>query len=133
MKFAVRFILLSAILVPHLPAQTAQIEQTPACKKIQLEGLRISISAGIAQGLLITKAEPVWKHLQGEPRVSGSVFVQFELGVHSEVLCPRIRSGPQLLQQPVLDAVRKYKYKPYLLNGRAVVVSTVMSIPASNY
>jgi len=133
MKTAARFVLLSAILVPHLPAKTAQIDQTPACKKIQLEGLRISISGGVAQGLLITKAEPVWKHLQMEARVSGTVVVQFELGKHGEILCPRIISGPLLLQQPVLDAVRKYKYKPYLLNGEPVLVSTVVSIPASNY
>jgi len=31
-----------------------------------------------------------------------------------------------MLRKPVLDAVKKYKYKPYLLNNNAVeVVSTV--------
>jgi outer membrane biosynthesis protein TonB len=49
-----------------------------------------------------------------EGRVSGTVVIQFVLGKHGEVLCPRVISGPQLLQQSVLDAIRKYEYKPYL-------------------
>jgi len=93
----------------------------------------ISISAGVTEKLLIHKVDPVWNHLPMEGRVSGTVVIQFELGKHGEVLCPRVISGPQLLQQPVLSAIRKYEYKPYLLNGDAVVVSTTASITASNY
>lgn len=95
--------------------------------------MHISISEMVTEKLLITRVEPIWKNLPMEGRVSGTIVVQFELGKHGEVLCPRIISGPQALQQPVLDAVLKYKYKPYLLNGEAVVVSTTASIPISNY
>jgi protein TonB len=116
-----------------LLTQSAQSSQTPDCKKIEFEGRYISISQGVAEKLLITKVEPVWKHLPMEASVSGTVVVKFQLGKHGEVLCPMIVSGPLLLKQPVLDAVRKYKYKPYLLNGEAVLVSTAVSITASNY
>jgi outer membrane biosynthesis protein TonB len=33
-----------------------------------------------------------------------------------------------MLQKSALDVVRKYKYKPYLLKGRAVDVETTVSI-----
>jgi protein TonB len=35
-------------------------------------------------------------------------------------------SGPLMLQKRVLDSVRKYEYKPYLLNGEAVNVETTV-------
>ena len=49
-----------------------------------------------------------------------------------------------MLQKPVLDAVRKYKYKPYLmaldhsftsfpLNGKAVEVETTVSVTMDSY
>jgi len=92
----------------------------------------ISISAGVAEKLLIHKVDPVWNHLPMEARVSGTVVMQFELGKRGEVLCPKAISGPQLLQQPALDAIRKYRYKPCLLNGEAVLVSTWASITITN-
>ena len=33
-----------------------------------------------------------------------------------------------MLRKPVLDAIRKYKYKPYLLSGKAVEVETTVSV-----
>lgn len=68
-----------------------------------------------------------------EARVTGTVVIHFSLGRNGEVLCPKVISGPKMLQQPVLEAVRKYKYKPYLLDGEAIIVSTKISVITSNY
>ena len=37
-------------------------------------------------------------------------------------------SGPDMLQQAALDAVRQWRYKPYLLNGEPVEVRTTINI-----
>jgi protein TonB len=37
-------------------------------------------------------------------------------------------SGPDLLQQAALDAVKQWRYRPYLLNGEPVEVRTTINI-----
>ena len=61
-------------------------------------------------------------------RVTGTVVVAIQIGKNGDVRSAKVTSGPALLHQPVLDAVRKYKYKPYLLNSTAVEVLTTVSV-----
>jgi hypothetical protein len=37
-------------------------------------------------------------------------------------------SGATILRQPYVDAVMRWTYKPYLLNGRPVEVQTVVTL-----
>lgn len=37
-------------------------------------------------------------------------------------------SGPEVLREPNLEAVRQWTYKPYLLNGNPVWVQTTITI-----
>jgi protein TonB len=61
-------------------------------------------------------------------RVTGTVVLAITIDKEGNVLHPKVVSGPKMLQKMVLDAVRKYKYKPYLLNGKAVEVETTVSV-----
>jgi len=82
----------------------------------------------MAEKLLIHKAEIICPHIAMAARVTGTVVVAFEIDTNGDVLLPRVISGPQMLRKAVLDAVRKYKYQPYLLNGNAVDVETTVSV-----
>ena len=105
----------------------------PFQKRLALDGIYNWISPGVAESLLVYKAEPVLKHPAMEARFKATVVVGFELGKDGEVLHPMVISGPKMLQQSVLNAVRHYKYKPYLLNGEPLVVATWLSVLVSNY
>jgi protein TonB len=59
--------------------------------------------------------------------------VVIEIDKNGNVLHPKVISGPELLRKPVLDAVRKYKYKPYLVKGKAVKVETTVYVTLPNY
>jgi len=61
-------------------------------------------------------------------RVTGTVVIGIDIGVHGEVLHPVLVSGPKILQQAALDSVRQYKYKPYTIAGKPVEVETTVSI-----
>jgi protein TonB len=37
-------------------------------------------------------------------------------------------SGPVMLRQAAADAVRKWRYKPYMLNNRPVEVETTINV-----
>jgi protein TonB len=40
----------------------------------------------------------------------------------------RVISGPPMLQRAAVDAVRSWRYKPYLLNREPVEVETTVSV-----
>lgn len=62
-------------------------------------------------------------------RVTGTVMIGMDIGIQGNVLHPVVISGPKMLRQAALDAVRQYKYKPYLLKGKPVQVETTVSVP----
>jgi TonB family protein len=122
MKIRARFLLFSAILASNLLAQTNPRPTTQQPYEIQ-------ISSGVAEKLLIHKVEPdACPHIAMAARVIGTVVVAFEIDENGDVLHPHVVTGPKMLQKAVLDAVRKYKYKPYLLNGKAIEVETTVSV-----
>jgi protein TonB len=40
----------------------------------------------------------------------------------------RVVSGPALLRQAALDAVKQWRYRPYMLNGQPVEVETAVEV-----
>ena len=92
-----------------------------------LDNVDIWVSSGVAEKLLIHKVD--WEcPAVANSLVTGTVVVAFEIGRNGDVLHPMVISGPLRLHARVLDAVRKYKYKPYLLNGKAVEVATTVYV-----
>jgi outer membrane biosynthesis protein TonB len=124
MKTAACFALLSAILASSLFGQS---QASPAAAP---PPHLIRISAKVAEKLLLQKVEVCYDPTHAwASRVSGTVIVAIEIDKNGNVLHPAVVSGPFRLQKPVLDAIQKYyKYKPYLLNSRAVDVETTVSV-----
>ena len=120
MKKAACFVLTLAILSIRLLAQTNPTKVLP---------YEISISPEVAEKLLIHKVDPdACPHIAMAAHVIGTVVVDFDIDKNGNVLHPTAISGPAMLRKSVLDAVRKYKYKPYLLKGKAVEVETTVSV-----
>ncbi len=89
---------------------------------------RMSISTGVAGGLLIQKTSPVYPQMAREARVSGTVVIQATISKTGEIQNLHVVSGPTMLRQPALDAVKTWRYKPYLLDGEPVDVETTVSV-----
>ncbi|HEY2860002.1 MAG TPA: energy transducer TonB [Terracidiphilus sp.] len=100
------------------------------CTRIQLpEGTApahpdIVVSAGVAAGMLLTKVDPVYPPYD----VSGTVVLLAVINTKGRVESLRVISGPALLQQSALEAVRQWKYRPYRLNNRPVEVETTINV-----
>jgi protein TonB len=92
---------------------------------------KISISAGVAGGLLIQKNAPVYPQIAREARVSGTVVIQATISKTGVIENLRAVSGPTMLRQSALDAVKTWRYKPYLLDGDPVDVETTVSVTFS--
>ncbi|MGA9668025.1 MAG: TonB family protein [Terracidiphilus sp.] len=97
--------------------------------KVKIESPRIvTISSGVAQGMLLQKSSPVYPPIAKTARVSGTVVLQATISKYGQIENLRVLSGPPMLQKAAVDAVRNWKYKPYLLDSQPVEVDTTVSV-----
>lgn len=88
----------------------------------------VTISAGVAVGLLIQKTAPTYPGIAKAARVSGTVEIQATISKIGTIKDMRVVSGPAMLRQAALDAVRTWRYKPYRLNNEPVEVQTTINV-----
>ena len=88
----------------------------------------LTISQGVSQGLLLKKVQPAYPPTALRMRIEGPVKLMATVGKTGNVTEVKVVSGDQLLTQSAVDAVKQWKYKPYLLNGDPVEIQTEISI-----
>jgi len=88
----------------------------------------VSISAGVAVGMLDDHRAPLYPIDAKKAGVSGMVVLGAVIGTDGSVKELHVVSGPELLQQAAMDAVRSWHYRPYLLNGQPVEIRTTINV-----
>ena len=78
--------------------------------------------------MLSSKTPPVYPIDAKKAGVTGTVVLTAVIGTDGLIKDLQIVSGPDLLQQAAIDAVRQWHYRPYLLNGQPVEVRTQINI-----
>jgi TonB family protein len=71
-------------------------------------------------GELIHWVEPVYPPDARQARLEGTVKLHVVVGANGEIQSFRTVSGPESLAQAAMIAVREWRYRPTLLNGKAV-------------
>lgn len=89
---------------------------------------KINISAGVAVGMLIQKTQPIYPPIAKAARVQGTVILQATISKQGTIENLRVISGPAMLQEAALDAVKTWRYRPYLLNNEPVEVETTINV-----
>ena len=88
----------------------------------------VNISAGVAVGLLIKKTDPAYPPIAKTARVAGTVVISATITKTGTLANLKAVSGPAMLRQAALDAVRTWRYKPYQLNNEPVEVETTVNV-----
>lgn len=88
----------------------------------------IAVSSKIMQGQRITGSMPVYPPEAKKARVQGTVVIEVVIDKEGSVSQERVVSGPEMLQASATDAVRDWTYKPFLLNGEPVEVTTTINV-----
>jgi len=88
----------------------------------------LRISGGVAQGLLLTPLRPTYPRIAIATRTEGTVVVQAVISRSGTVESLHVVSGPTLLQNAALEAIREARYSPYRLDGDPVEVETTFSV-----
>jgi TonB family protein len=88
----------------------------------------VDISSAVAGGLLLRQVQPDYPAIAKAARVQGTVVLQATISTTGTIENLRVISGNAMLQNAALDAVRQWKYKPYLLGGNPVEVETTVNV-----
>ena len=99
------------------------VNSTAAIPK-QVVPQRIRVSSGVSTGLLIRKVTPNYPPLAKQARIQGQVVLQAEISKEGTIQNLQLISGHPMLAPAAIEAVRQWRYKPYLLNGEPVAVET---------
>jgi len=89
---------------------------------------RVVVSSGVAVSMLKTKVNPVYPTEAIKNHISGTVALHATISAKGNVESLRVISGPDSLQQAALETVRKWTYRPYLLNNLPVKVETTINV-----
>ncbi len=86
------------------------------------------VSSGVINGLAISQTKPVYPPIARAAHVSGAVVLHAMISKAGVVENLQVISGPEMLRAAALDAVRTWRYKPYLLNGEPTEVETTVTV-----
>lgn len=103
---------------------TSSISAIPKLEPVK----RIRVSQGVTQGLLVHKVEPQYPKIALAARITGVVQLHAIISKDGNIKELQTLSGPPLLIPSAIDAVKQWRYRPYLLNGEAVEVETSVTV-----
>jgi len=86
------------------------------------------VSAGVVPGELIVKVNPLYPAGARAAHVEGAVTMSALIATDGSVGDLRVLSGNPLLVSAALDAVKRWRYRPFLLNGKPVEGETTVVV-----
>lgn len=89
---------------------------------------KLRVSSGVAAGMLVAQIKPQYPRLAMQARVQGTVVLQAVIGKDGTVRDLHVLSGHPLLAPAAIEAVKQWRYRPYLLNNEPVEVDTQINV-----
>jgi TonB family protein len=90
--------------------------------------LRIRQGGNVTAATLVHRADAIYPDEAKASRTQGRVVLHVVIGVDGAVIESEAVSGDPVLVKAAIDAVRQWKYKPTLLNGKPVEVDTTVTL-----
>ena len=86
------------------------------------------VPAEVMQKLLIHRVEPAYPAEARRAKLEGVIALDIVVGRDGSVMSVRPLNGPDILARSATDALRWWKFEPYQVNGKPVVVETTMAV-----
>jgi TonB family protein len=88
----------------------------------------VRVSSGVIASLMLERVDPVYPPIARAAGVQGVVILHAILSKNGTIESLQVISGSPMLMGAAMDAVKLWRYKPYLLNGVPVEVDTVINV-----
>jgi len=89
---------------------------------------KMKISQGVAQGLIIKRVPPEYPRAALTMRIEGAVELAATISKDGDIKDVKVLKGDSQLSHAAVQAVKQWKYKPYLLNGEPVEIQTQITV-----
>jgi len=89
---------------------------------------RIRVSQGVSSRLLEHKVPPKYPREAREENIQGIVNLRVNIDTQGNVYKLEIVSGDPTLAAAAIDAVRQWKYRPFLFNGEPIEMETQVQV-----
>ena len=86
------------------------------------------MSPAVLLGYKVSGDTPQYPDKAKSAGVQGVVILEATISKAGSIRDLSVVSGPLLLQDAALNAVKSWRYKPYLLNGEPVEVQTLINV-----
>jgi TonB family protein len=88
----------------------------------------LPVGASVLAGHKISGKDVQYSMMAKQQRIQGTVLLDAVISKTGTITNLQVISGPVALRQSSVDAVKTWKYQPYLLNGEPVEVSTEINV-----
>jgi TonB family protein len=103
-------------------------ERNPRCVEDSAPAGRVRLSETASQVFLITKIEPVYPPEARQTRVEGQVVLRILIGTTGDVEDTHLVSGDPLLVPAAMEAVKQWKYRPFLIGSEPAKMDTQTTV-----
>ena len=104
-------------------SSTPVLAKTPAATP-----KRVRVPAQVAEANLVYDVAPKYPPEAGRARIEGTVVLLAVIGKDGAVEDVRVKSGVSVLAQAAIEAVKQWRYRPYLVNGEPVEIDSQITI-----
>jgi TonB family protein len=99
-----------------------------ASKQPVAPAVPLPVGGDVKTARLLSSAPPVYPSLARAQHIEGAVLVDALVDVNGRVSSMKVVSGPVLLHQAAMDALRQWKYEPATLDGKAVSMHLTVKV-----
>ncbi len=117
----------------HASDPASNSQGTTAANATQATGsqqkiLRVRVSQGVTQGMKIKDVSPIYPEGAKRARIQGPVVMHAVIDKNGDIADVEVVNGPIELAISAVNAVRLWKYRPYILKGEPVEVDTTITV-----
>lgn len=114
-------------LEPAEPGTDTGVELANAATPVTTAGDRVQMSADTRQALT-RPVRPEYPLLARQMKVQGAVVLDVRIGKDGGIQSLQVSSGPAILADAAREAVRQWRFKPYLQDGEAVETQAKVTV-----
>ena len=88
----------------------------------------VHLPSRLVEGNLIFKSIPLYPIIAKQAHIEGTIELQATISKTGTIENLRVIRGPAMLREAAINAVKAWRYRPYLLNGQPVEVETTVDV-----
>lgn len=88
----------------------------------------VRVGGNVKEPRLISSPAPVYPVIAKEAHIQGDVVIKTTIDTHGNVTHMEVVSGPPMLRGSALEALKRWKYAPSMLNGDPITVQMMVTL-----